>query len=72
MTNYEHIFESAMSAIKSGKSFKEFKETNIVQYNCHDIFRYFDKKHRIEAVDKTLMGIWCIADYVSAYYTEKE
>ena len=72
MTNYEHIFESAMSYRKQGKSFEEFKNDKIVRGNAYGCLHFIDLQTNEMLADDVLEGIWCIAGYVSAYYYENE
>ena len=69
MSNYEHIFESAIDCIKSGKDFDDFKADTAVQDNISDEFRFIDiRTDRMNAKLTLLDSIWCIASYVYSEY----
>ena len=71
MSNYEHIFESAMNHIKSGKDFYYFKsDKNVAFYSDGLVSK--DVKDRAFIILDMLEGIWSIAQYVSCYYVESE
>lgn len=66
MSNYEHIFESAMDYMARGKGFDDFKEDKSVQNNVKPLFANSEDKYDL------LDCVWCIAQYVSCYYFESD
>ena len=67
MSNYEHIFESAMSHIKSGKDFFYFKSDKNVAWNVSELVPK-DIEDRADIMLDILEGIWRIANYVYSEY----
>lgn len=67
MSNYEHIFESAIDFIKSGKDFYYFKSDKNVAKNVYDIVPK-DIEDRAYMILDILEGIWSIANYVYSEY----
>lgn len=71
MSNYEHIFESAIDCIKSGKDFYYFKSDKNVAWNVSELVPK-DIEDRADIMLDILDGIWSIANYVNAYYVESD
>lgn len=69
MSNYEHIFESAMSYIKSGKDFFYFKSDKNVAWNVSELVPK-DIEDRADIMLDILDGIWKIANYVYSEYMD--
>lgn len=67
MSNYEHIFESAIDHIKCGKDFYYFKSDKNVAWNA-DALVPKDIKDRAFIILDILEGIWRIANYVYSEY----
>ena len=71
MSNYEHLFEIAIRYISDEKDFNEFKDDSSTWENIITEFDYIDSyTDRCKARDDTLLGIWDIANYVTANYKE--
>ena len=69
LSNYEHIFESAIDCIKSGEDFDDFKVNAAVQDNIDGEFCFIDSNtDRMDAKLVLLDSIWCIANYVYSEY----
>ena len=69
MSNYEHIFESAIDHIKSGKDFYYFKSDKNVAWNA-SVLVPKDNKDRADIILDILEGIWNIANYVYSEYMQ--
>lgn len=69
MSNYEHIFESAIDCIKSGEDFEDFQANKAVLNNINYEFDFIDiTKDRMDAKRVLLESIWRIASYVYSEY----
>ena len=67
MSNYEHIFESAIDHIKSGKDFYYFKSDKNVAWNA-DALVSKDIEDRAFIILDILDGVWRIANHVYSEY----